>query len=358
MTQISLHQLLDGDIPQSGISFARIRGEVGGLNNTNTLSSNNLSLNAIQQQYKLIDEFDQATEFSTAFPTLEKVSEYIAIDANPGYYLITDGTNTSPTTITGASDGYFGTDDGHTIVTDDEEGETSLVNTIVINDSNITDVNLKSILLQARGETTEPESLIFINNGVIFSTNIDQYCVSNQKIRKVPAISTGYRWVEGSQIKIINNGAIIGGGGDGGSIAERIGQSGGDAIEIFHPVIIKNNGFIFGGGGGGAGTFYGNGGGGGAGRASGKGGAGSFNENNGNDGSENSGGRAGKPIDNSDAVGFQINAGAGGGLGSPGMGNVLYSGGDAGKAVETNNFFIEGLSLGTYMTTKLKGEIS
>ena len=68
MTRISLHELANGDLPQSGISFARIRGEVGGLDNTTELSSNSLSLKAVDQQYKLIDEFDQATSFNTAFP--------------------------------------------------------------------------------------------------------------------------------------------------------------------------------------------------------------------------------------------------------------------------------------------------
>ena len=54
MTRISLHELAGEDLPQSGISFARIRGEVGGLDNTESLSSNSLSLNTIQQQFKAI----------------------------------------------------------------------------------------------------------------------------------------------------------------------------------------------------------------------------------------------------------------------------------------------------------------
>ena len=360
MTRISLHELANGDLPQSGISFARIRGEVGGLDNTTELSSNSLSLKAVDQQYKLIDEFDQATSFNTAFPVLEKVSEYITIDANPGYYLITDGTADSPTTITGQFDGYFGTDDGHIVVTDDEDGETSLVNTIVVNDTEIFDVNLKALLSQARGETTEPESLLFINNGKIFSSGEERYCLFHQEMRKRAAISTGYRWISGSKIKIINNGTIIGCGGEGGSVADqskRDGGSGGDAIEMFFPVTIENNGYIFAGGGGGAGTFYGNGGGGGAGKVFGKGGKGSFPENDGEDGSEFSGGVAGTPLPNSEAFGIQTNGGPGGGLGSPGMGNILYKGGTEGNIVKTNGFILQGLSKGNYMTNKLKGVV-
>ena len=126
---------------------------------------------------------------------------------------------------------------------------------------------------------------------------------------------------------------------------------------MFFPITVQNNSSIFSGGGGGAGTFYGNGGGGGAGKISGKGGAGSLAESNGNDGSENSGGSAGIPINNSQAIGTQINAGSGGSLGSPGMGNILYSGGSAGKAVKTNNFNLEGLSKGVFMNSSIKGEI-
>lgn len=359
MTQISLHELAGFAVPQSGISFARIRGEVGGLDNTQSISSSNMSLRAIQEQYQLIDNFGQATPFNTV-PTLEKVLEYQTIDANPGFYLITDGTDNSPTTITGQYDGYFGTDNGNTIVTDDESGDTSLVNTIVINNGEMQDVILKSLLNQARGETTEPESLLFINNGTISSSGRIQYDVVNQVYRISPAISTGPRWTEGSVITIINNGTIIGAGGNGGSthLNKEDGKDGGDAIELSYQITIDNKGYIFGGGGGGAGTFYGGGGGGGAGKISGKGGEGTEAANNGIDGGINSGGSPGTPLPNSDAFGTQVNATAGGGLGSPGAGNLLYKGGKAGKIINKNNYAVEGISDGLYMTDKLKGEVA
>lgn len=68
------------------------------------------------------------------------------------------------------------------------------------------------------------------------------------------AIDTGNGpWPGGSEITIINNGHIVGKGGDGGTSPNGAGQAGGSAINIQYPVTIQNNGTVSGGGGGGGG---------------------------------------------------------------------------------------------------------
>ena len=79
----------------------------------------------------------------------------------------------------------------------------------------------------------------------------------------LPAFTTG-TLPAGSVVAIINEGNIIGRGGDGG-IAEAPannpplsgdGDAGGDAIELTESADIFNNGYIFGGGGGGSATAF------------------------------------------------------------------------------------------------------
>ena len=72
-------------------------------------------------------------------------------------------------------------------------------------------------------------------------------------------------FVKGDTVSIINNGKIIGAGGNGGAgqswgraIDESLnGKNGGDAIQLNFPTNIENNGTIAGGGGGGAGGYIG-----------------------------------------------------------------------------------------------------
>ena len=93
--------------------------------------------------------------------------------------LITDGTQ-MVTTITGQFDGYFGTDDGHIVVTDDEDGETSCkYNSIKYTE--IFDVNLKAFCQRRNNRT---RVLTFINNGKIFSSGKERYCLFHQEMRK------------------------------------------------------------------------------------------------------------------------------------------------------------------------------
>ena len=108
-------------------------------------------------------------------------------------------------------------------------------------------------------EVTPVQAIITINSGVyVWSDNIS-----------VPAFNTGYI-APGSTISIVNNGYIIGRGGNGQTPTQQP-QAGGPAINLNYSVSITNNSYIAGGGGGGGGnsTFLGGGGGGAGGGAGG-----------------------------------------------------------------------------------------
>jgi hypothetical protein len=70
----------------------------------------------------------------------------------------------------------------------------------------------------------------------------------------IPALTTGAPWPNG--VTLINNGFIIGKGGD---TLQSISQSGGTGISLSAPITIRNNSYIAGGGGAG-GTYMGGGG--------------------------------------------------------------------------------------------------
>ena len=163
-------------------------------------------------------------------------------------------------------------------------------------------------------EVTPVQAIITVNSGVyVWSDNIS-----------VPAFNTGYI-APGSTISIVNNGYIIGRGGNGanaptgsssGVTAFTNGSSGGNAINLNYPVSITNNSYIAGGGGGGAGVRYSidsirGSGGGGAGGGSGGGGV--------------AGGSIGATGSNSSGAN-----GASGGRILPGTGGAAYTGGGAG----------------------------
>lgn len=79
-----------------------------------------------------------------------------------------------------------------------------------------------------------------------------------------PAFTTGSAIPNGSVLAIINNGIIIGDGGNGGIAYDPTvtppltgaGYNGGNAIELTLDADIQNNGYIFGGGGGGSGMAF------------------------------------------------------------------------------------------------------
>ena len=156
-----------------------------------------------------------------------------------------------------------------------------------------------------RGWNGSSRAIITIRPNVyIYSDDMDK-----------PALTTG-NWPKG--LRLINNGFIMGRGGDGGSLAAGRypqqswsigsppgkslydGWDGGDAIFIntSDSIIINNQGAIAGGGGGGAGSGTGNFGGGGGGAGGGNGGVGSYPNFNALPGAPNAweaGGEGGAP---------------------------------------------------------------
>lgn len=118
--------------------------------------------------------------------------------------------------------------------------------------SNTTNFNLKSAIETALGGTlTDPvDAICTINVGTyVYSTSTS-----------IPAFDTGTSWPIGSKVSIVNNGYIIGRGGDGGAgdpsyAGGGNGGSGGTAINLGINTNINNvYGYIYGGGGGGAGA--------------------------------------------------------------------------------------------------------
>ena len=114
------------------------------------------------------------------------------------------------------------------------------------------------------GNTT---ATLTIDNGVyLYSNSIS-----------TPALTVS-GWATGDTVYIVNNGFIMGRGGDGGtysSVSKSTvrAQNGGDAISLQHNTTIFNNGFIAGGGGGGGAANFAGGGGGGGGAGGGYGGS-------------------------------------------------------------------------------------
>lgn len=124
-------------------------------------------------------------------------------------------------------------------------------------ENDTTSINLRTIHDSLYDAPTggSPSQLVTFTN----ETGVYIYSTSTS----TPAVATG-TWPAGVDVKLVNNGYIMGKGGNGGSLGD--GQAGGNAIEISHPLIIDNtNGYILGGGGGGAGNSSGGLGGGGAG---------------------------------------------------------------------------------------------
>jgi len=179
--------------------------------------------------------------------------------------------------------------------------------------SNILQYNLNTDLIANGWNSIDPvEATITINSGIyVYSNNTS---IAGFTIGTLPA---------GSTITIINNGYIMGKGGNGATArSSRVAATtGGPALDISYPVSITNNSYIAGGGGGGgdafSGTSAGSGGGGGAGGGA---GGGSYNYTTGGaGGSIGSTGSNGQPVP---AETFQNGNASGGGGGRilPGTG--------------------------------------
>jgi hypothetical protein len=193
--------------------------------------------------------------------------------------------------------------------------------------SSTNNVNLRS-LLNAAGYNGVGAARVIINEGV--------YIWSNTVV--TPAMATGSF---PSTLTIVNNGFIMGCGGDGGLYVSGS-QAGGIALSVGTNCTIQNNSFIAGGGGGAGGYWqpgnvsYSGGAGAGGGRALLRNSAGSF--------SSRAGGAIGQNGTNgtgrwSASGGRQLpgNTGFGGvsSSGSPGPGTVNGAGGGGGSGVES-----------------------
>jgi hypothetical protein len=144
----------------------------------------------------------------------------------------------------------------------------------------------------------------------------------------VPALTINGSLASGDTLKLVNNGYIIGKGGQGGNgvsfPGNNPGGNGGPALSIFNNITIDNLSYIAGGGGGGAGAksnVYGFTGGGGGGAGGGNGGGSS---------THSGAGGAGGSIGNSGANGSYGVLGGGGGRILPGNGGSQSAGGEAG----------------------------
>jgi hypothetical protein len=118
--------------------------------------------------------------------------------------------------------------------------------------ANTTNYNLKAAAIAAGWNQTTPlNATVTINSGVyVYSTSTGAY-----------AFQTGATFPSGTTLALINNGIILGKGGDGGrggqfstpTTLNTVGAAGGPAILAQQAITITNNGSIAGGGGGGGG---------------------------------------------------------------------------------------------------------
>lgn len=126
-----------------------------------------------------------------------------------------------------------------------------VVNTAISADT--TAWNMRTAAINAGWNQTIPLRMtVTVNSGVVVGSNGTG----------TAAFSTGSSYPAGSSLALINNGHIVGAGGEGGrgggdnggGGAGTGGYSGGPAINAQHPLDITNNGIIGGGGGGGGGA--------------------------------------------------------------------------------------------------------
>lgn len=195
--------------------------------------------------------------------------------------------------------------------------------------------NLRDAAVAAGWNQTDPlNAVVTINSGVYVGSNTTSGY----------GFDTGVNFPAGTTLAIVNNGFIVGCGGNGGyskhNVGESAGSAGGPAFRAQVAITVTNNGTIGGGGGGGGGggrsvfastILGGGGGGGGRGYIGGAGGAGDSSEfGSGTAGSKGAAGTgAGLGRDNTDA-GAGGNGGDLGGAGYSGATGINY---DAGNSI-------------------------
>lgn len=123
-------------------------------------------------------------------------------------------------------------------------GKQSRININYTNNSYLYDFNLYNLMVGLVGYPSAPVDITFYNNSYISGTPW--------------AFNVGTGWPSGSTIVIVNNGYILGTGGNGGAGGTRgggyLGGGGTHALLVQTPgVVVYNHGGIYGGGGGGGG---------------------------------------------------------------------------------------------------------
>ena len=238
--------------------------------------------------------------------------------------------------------------------------------------ANTQNYNLRAAAVAAGWNQTTPLSAtVTINSGVVVgSASTGSF-----------AFDTGVTFPSGTILAVVNNGYIVGRGGDGSNGGQGVavgnsgtvaaGAAGGPAFRAQYAVSITNNGTIGGGGGGGGGGgFYqnylgwdgqlwdlqnGSGGGGGAGNTVGSAGAGTgySGSGGGNPGTLTAGGAGGPTSGGFGGGGAGGALGSSGGAGQNGGGNPeVYGGaGGAGGACTSGNANITWVATGTRLGT-------
>jgi hypothetical protein len=212
--------------------------------------------------------------------------------------------------------------------------------------ANVNNIDMKAIALANGWNGSVPLTMtVTVNNGIVVgSTSTATH-----------AFDTGATFPAGSSLSLINNGFIVGKGGNGGNgggagnSGISSGTNGGPALRARATLSITNNGTVGGGGGGGGGGEYrhvtdsgpvgGGGGGGGAGFGSGGAGGnvggGAPNGSSGGSGSSTGGGAGGSSGNLQGNV--AANGAGGGSLGSSGGNSGQAFGGSGGAAIVGNS---------------------
>ena len=300
-----------------------------------------------------------------SLPAITKQAKGTTVSKGTKIVLDIDATGSSPLT-------YQWVHDGNSIA-----GATT--DTYTINTASVTDSgNYKCIVSNSYGSAISNEYVVVVNNSfdagdIIIAADTVNFSLKTALINKqwdkaLPVIVTVTvnkgvkvgssstltpaffveRLPDGSKVKLINNGYIVGAGGDGGgrggpeiNYSGQPGKNGGNALKLLSDISIINNGIIGGGGGGGGGNWFGrtgivSNGGGGAGYIVGSGGK------NGSVGTLLLGGGG--------SGAYHVHAGDGGDLGK--NGGSSWEGGSPGVAGGTAGLAIDADSIITWFEKK------
>lgn len=161
---------------------------------------------------------------------------------NPTHTYTNPGTYT--TTLTASN--YAGGNSNSVAVTANQRTVYVAINSSI---TNFNVANNVSSSMHGAGVTISGDGYVSGQTNIVVT--IDSAAVVGSVGFTSPAFSTGSTWNQYDSLTLINNGMIVGRGGESGTAS---GGAGGPALVVEHPITITNNGIIGGGGGaGGAG---------------------------------------------------------------------------------------------------------